>query len=438
MKKMLSLFAALLVFALLNGCIISQSPGSGTVSVNVGNTAYFSVRVMPWDTGFIWSLDGAVAEGATARSFSYTPEMADVGSTHTVTVVVSGESATWTVNVLPPIYGDILTETQAQDILYAAYAGIGYNEAGNQTDDAFLFDVMFDNLNSSIAYMVMAAFNSADIDTLIKMTSSGGTAVYVDSAGNRFNLYLKINLFTNTYSGTLSVDFSDTGGYNLGYLTFFGDPGKFDLAVSINGSVDIEIDLPAFSINEFGIGNVAIAAKDSLNTNDSSTSINVDYNEWSVAYSVVYGDNPQNTKLVPDMGSIAPPPPYNTNKDNRNYTCKGSFSVNGNIYSFGKNNSRVRYQQTDNGDATMSLAIEGDLDLPGIDIDGLINVKTTDIVRNESGIWISGSMTLSGYDSDNDLHTSYDITFAADESANGEEPLTWTMADWQNALEPIF
>jgi hypothetical protein len=97
MKKVLAIaLCSVLLFA---GCIISASPDpKNAISVDAGNTVDFVVK----STGktFAWSVDGVLLPLEVASTFTYAPEAADAGD-HTVTVSdETGDSRTWSVEVL--------------------------------------------------------------------------------------------------------------------------------------------------------------------------------------------------------------------------------------------------------------------------------------------------------------------------------------------------
>ncbi len=432
MKKLLPVVILFITFFLLNGCIYSQSPSSGAVPVTVGNSAYFSVKIFPNDNNIKWSFDGEVVAGATGKSFIYTPEMTDVNTSHTVSVVASGDSASWTVSVLPPIYGYLDTAEQVQDNLYAAYAGIGYNDPPE--NDSFMYGVMFKDLNSLIPDIVIDTM-MGDPDLITKLPALvariATTFSYVDPDGNIFYVTINRDGLGKGFTGSLTANFGESPGYSgyTGVATYYGDPSAADLTTYLRGSFTIDINA-AFPITSFSFSSISITAKDTLLASYPS-SVNVAYNNWVASYNVVYGSNPRNTKLIPDMSSYEiPTDPYNPDIDNRLYTLDGGLSVNGKEYFF----DSMLYQQTEDGTA-VTVDISGELN--ALD-NALLIVETSAINRHADGKWQSGSMTLSGFNPVSEEQENYNISFAADGSASGNEPASWDIVNWQVALEPTF
>lgn len=92
MKKSLSIFTVFLVTTILSGCIISKTPSTKDVSMNVGEQKTFSIKVFPSRATYVWSLDDETLSN-TASSYAYTA----LAGEHTLTVKAGKDTFTWNV-----------------------------------------------------------------------------------------------------------------------------------------------------------------------------------------------------------------------------------------------------------------------------------------------------------------------------------------------------
>ncbi len=424
MKKAISLFVLFFVSGMLSGCIISTAPSINSVSVNAGETQGFSINAFTFSSDYVWTLDGTVIPEATSKYYQYSPLTADVGtSPHTLTVSVGSDNYSWSVNVLPSPYTILDSEQEAKDILYAAYAGIGYMD--DPADNEALYNAMLTDLNKLPEALVLnVILNDAALMSKIDNLLLGipTTFYYTDDNDNAFSLRVDTTprIGQNPlFAGTLYANFN-TVGYAADNCTYYGEEGSRDLVVSVSG--DFKASLENF-IEEFNISSVAITAQNTLIAVYPSFQVN--YDNWKLAYMVRYGDTPLNVAIVPDVLDTL----GNVISDNRDYTLSGSLAVNEITYAFG---SGIRYQQSDNGNGTAGLTIGGNISLNSLE--GLIKIETAGIIRNSSGIWTTGAMTLSGYNSTDDVWEYYGIDF--DNGTASGDPDGWVESDWQNTLSP--
>ncbi len=441
MKKLYSLCALFIVTILLNGCILSPEPGVHTANINAGDSRTFGITIFPDDPNIRWEFNGSTVQGATGKYFTYTPTLEDVTESdnpHILEVFASNDSRTWRINVSlppPPPYGDITDPAQAQEILYSAYAGIGYGNAGSVGDDAFLYKVMLADLNTLPQSLVMDTIMN-DPNNMQKLIDlilwpEGQSFVYNHNAG-RFNLWITATAvpFSDgkfNFNGTLNAYLNETGdGYNNYGCTYFGkgDTSSSDLTVRVTGNLTIQ----ELNLTEFNFGSITIEAKPGLKASYSSPSVDVLYDNWKIQYSVQYGAQ-VNVAIVPQvMGS------QTYTEDNRNYTLSGGFSIGSDAYLFGEDNAGVQYQQTDNQDDTYNLMINGVIESPSLEY-GPIIVDANNIISNSSGVWTSGGMILSGIDLTTGEETNYDIIFDSGDASG--DPDSWSLAYWQSELAPF-
>jgi len=99
-----------------------------------------------------------------------------------------------------------LTAEQAWDVLYAAYAGIGYAGGSDVNDDAPLYRVMVADLSNLASYLAVQAIANDTSNTLVILLMSGGSQTFTyQTTGVAATLKLKYNLLSqlqNVRSGT--------------------------------------------------------------------------------------------------------------------------------------------------------------------------------------------------------------------------------------------
>ncbi len=105
MKNFRIFIGILAMSILLNGCILSTSPGQN-VTMTPNDTMVFEVDAFPMN-GTQWLVDDELVSGETGQSFTYLPaEQLVPVDTHTVEVRIGEESYVWTVEVS---YGSLNT-----------------------------------------------------------------------------------------------------------------------------------------------------------------------------------------------------------------------------------------------------------------------------------------------------------------------------------------
>jgi outer membrane protein assembly factor BamB len=71
MKRLLSILIVLIVTAMLSGCILSKTPKTNNVTMNIGEQKSFSINVFPSKATYTWTLDGSPLSNTT-KSYTYT------------------------------------------------------------------------------------------------------------------------------------------------------------------------------------------------------------------------------------------------------------------------------------------------------------------------------------------------------------------------------
>lgn len=456
MRRLWGIGFLFMAVVLLNGCILSASPSSSAVSVTAGDSISFGIKTLGTPTSVTWTLDSTVVSGATTRYFTYTPDTTAVG-THTLSVAETSKlfgsgTRTWTIEVVaPPEPIEISTQAQAQNLLYTAYAGIGYGRATSYTDDEPLYDIMFDDLNNiAVNFVEETIFNDPDAIAKLLAVAVGGarTFSYTTSSGVVSSLYVNGGSLSNGYrsfGASLSVNFNATG-YPQGNGLFYGDTGGVDLTGTVSGYFKYSSSDGTVYLY---VRHVTIQAKNTLRAVYPLGVITYgasDGTAWQIAYDVFYGDiDPNNPSSLPWNAQIIPVVMTSgtlPDEDFRDYTLSGAFALDGSTYLFPTPGMRYRQWQLDyNVSGTTVtrylLALSGTIQTP--DVPGAMAISssedTTDplgsgtIVRSLAGIWTSGLMSLGNTDI---VQASFN---------NGTCDFTgvlgsWSVANWQNALEP--
>ena len=450
-KMKRGLFVTAVMCLVLSGCILSSSPKSASVSLQAWDTLTFAVRVLPGDATIAWYLDGQELDGVTGKGFTYAPLDSDIGE-HTLKVTESSslfgsESRTWSITVLPSAYAIVTDQAQAQQVLYAAYAGIGYRAAASQADDAPLYDALFEDLNFLGVNLVLTTLTS-DPEMLNKLTAillgQTRTFVYSDSAsGLATTLTVNpgtINLLTGVmpFAGSLRVDVP-AGGYPFNGCIYTGAEGSDDILGSVTGTVDTS-DI-ANALQSLRINTVHLTATETLSASYADV-FTVDYHAWEIAYAIDYAVNhPVNMSILPINFTGT-----EYTLDFRDYTLKGGFALDGQPYTFSDGVRYLQEQWTYSEDDVLVtrtlIGIAGDLSVPGLE--GLVTVDSAfdavdpldsgTIVRDATGLWNAGALTIAGCDRD------IDVAFSAAGEAQFSDPDgdlgSWIVEAWQESLAP--
>ena len=332
----------------------------------------------------------------------------------------------------------------AQDVLYTAYAGIGYGRAEYTTtdDDEFLYNVMLDDLNTLAGNLVQdTIFNDTNVLTKLISLVLGGTTTftYTDSYGVISSIKVNPGVLVHGYRSfvaDLSVNFGSTAypldPNNLSKCQYYGPDGGNDLTASVTGYYKATTS----GLEELFLSSVTIVPKTTLKAVYPKGEVR--YNNWKIEYQVYYGDVdptyttgmstiPVNMKVAPTL--ISAP---SSDVDFRDYDLSGGFTLNGDAYVFGTSTEVVNYQQEQESGQTL-IFIAGKLKVPGQTSQVIISTPTVNpIIRNITGFWTSGLMNFTGLDGASQVifNSNYSCTFS------GGNQGSWTVNGWQNTLEP--
>jgi len=331
---------------------------------------------------------------------------------------------------------DVLTQGQVEDVVYAAYAGIGYMSADPLIDDdEALYDVMFDDPNSLMGSVFWDVFNNTtDLGELGKLLIGQPASLHYDHEVDgkvlySAEIYIKPDAYGDCYSftGTLSIDFK-TNGYPLNGCTYFGDNGADDLVAGITGYYEVIDKVLIPELQWFILRSLRIEVRDSLTASYPSENVTVTYDQWEISYEVYYGEDDPIDKRAELNLEILPVDPglTYTPRDFRDYTLGGSFSIDGNEYTF----DGFHYvQELDTSETLTLVLIDGTLSIPGLD--GSVTIDTPyDVIRSSDGIWTSGEMTLSGVEYD------VDVEFENGTANFSGDLGPWPEDNWQDVLAP--
>lgn len=392
-----------------------------------------------------------------------------------------------------------ITSDQAQDILYAAYAGIGYMKPDDASDNARLYNAMFYDLNQLAGLMIGKAVyfdsnatakifslmskgtqtfkndltstdnDSDDVAVTLAVTSGGlqsstKTITITDSDGNvQYNsngtpqtedqTVKWVNLVCDLTVNFISTAYAPTGinGNVIGTTTYTGGQGT-DLTVHAN--IDLILTNPVSVIgHEFSIttSNSLMAA-----SSDKPT-YTIQYKPWNIAYSFNEGNTLLNMHILPidylmeaigysyDMSGIA---------DYQLYTLTGTFKLNDTTYDF-SNGMKYGQLQIDQGTSYDGryIALDGminDVDVYSLGaevLDGDISALVTKLINNkasladvikrdDNGLWQSGTLTLTGDKNHADVSFAIDGTVSVATIALSDGG-TSTVSDWMNLLDPL-
>jgi len=330
----------------------------------------------------------------------------------------------------------------AQTALYTAYAGIGYGRADYTTtdDDEFLYNVMLDDLNTITGNLVLdTIFNDPDalakllrLVLIIPLTTTFNYT-YPDT-GVACSIKIVPGSLVHGYrafTGDLSVNFSATG-YPWESCLYYGNEGGVDLTANVSGYYKATSN----GLEYLFLNSVTITPMTTLKAVYPKGEVR--YNLWKIAYKTYYGtvdptypdvgsDTPINMKVVPTL--ITEPA---SDADFRDYDLSGGFSLNGNAYTFGSSGKSVKYQQVQENGLTF-IYISGNLIAPGLTDPVTVSTPAANpVTRNIYGFWNSGQLNFAGLTgaSQTVFNSNYSCTFS------GGNQIAWTVAGWQNALEP--
>ncbi|GEM_PF-2020464 len=333
----------------------------------------------------------------------------------------------------------LTTKSQAENLLYIAYAGIGYGRADSSTDEEPLYDAMAEDLGGIAGKFVLDTINndSSKITKLINILSGKTqTFTYTTSTGVISSLDLDPGSDENDYTyfeATLSINFNATA-YPWNSCIYYGDGGGIDLTATATGYFKASLS----GLDKLYLRSVTIQARNTFRAvypMGTVTYGTYDGSFWQIAFTAYYGANdpvdtskdPMNVKIIPVLISGQ----ASSNIDNRDYTLSGTFSLNGNTYIF----TDVTYRQWHYNfdvDGNTLVAVNGTIKTP--DVSRAVNVSSAtnpgSIVRNISGTWMSGLMNFA------ESTTAIQANFISG-TCNFTGTLgPWSVAGWQDSLEP--
>jgi len=357
--------------------------------------------------------------------------------------------------------GNVETQNEAQDVLYAVYAGIGYMNADDANDDEHLYDIMVGDLNMVVYEIVHDTIINDPYMyiNLLALYWNGKADFSYDNGYYAAKLHLengnKLDDL-NEFVGTLRVDFTMEYKPSLGHCTYWGY-GTNDLSAVINGSYKLSL-LP--QDQEIYFKSVSITANPTLRAayqDDIHPQYTAAYNTWNISHRIYYGqDDPlYQVAQSPDaINMYLLPPDYRPqlfSADFRDYTIDGSFSVNGTTsYTFSKGFHYIQKQLDINGKTYVMIAVDGVLSIPNRQ--GFVLISSPKDFENpehlldpskdtiskifvpgnfDNGIWAIGNMTLSGE------NTAVYVNFNHGKATFTGDLGSWLVDNWQDILDPI-
>lgn len=334
---------------------------------------------------------------------------------------------------------DVLTREQVEDVVYAAYAGIGYMSANPSIeDDEALYDVMFDDPNSLMGGIFWDVFDYASANPgkygfqfFRLINGLDATLDYDHEVSDQVlyhaEIYIKpyVDVDCYRFTGTLSIDFK-ADGYLHNDCTYSGVNGTDDLVADIIGYYDFSGPSEFWM---FMLRSLRIEVLDSLTASYSFGEVT--YDRWEISYDVYYGsDDPIDKRDELNLGIFPVDLDLNYQpRDFRDYTLGGSFSIDGNEYTFVGFHYEQLYDPIEN---LTSVLIDGALSIPGLN--GSVTIDTPyDVIRSSDGIWTSGEMTLT----DNIYaEFTYDDVYDVETANFSADLVSWDVDYWQDDLEP--
>lgn len=357
-----------------------------------------------------------------------------------------------------------ITLAQAQDILYTAYAGIGYMKPDDATDNERMYNAMFYDLNQLTGLMIGKAvyFDTNALTKIALLVSAGGTQTFVNDADVEYNDNDKVAITLKVVSGgltreeitvfetdadgqivfnedgtpktitqtvnkvnlvcDLTVDFKGTDAYvptdftgaAIGTTTYTGDQ-----AVDLTTHADIDI-VWSSAVDVIGHEFSITTSKTLKATSQDSPTYTIQYQPWNITYAFNEDDTLINMHILPvdylmeafgfsyDMSDLA---------DYQLYTLSGSFTLNDTAYTF--NNMKYGQLEIDQDCPFDGRYIALDGEINGVDVYSLGaeilqgdltalagkiitgSASLTDVItRDDDGLWTGGQLTLKAVDNE--------------------------------------
>jgi hypothetical protein len=346
-----------------------------------------------------------------------------------------------------------LSEAQAQDALYAVYAGIGYDKSNN-TSNAVLYDVMVENFNLFAESMI---FNTIFDDP----AAAAKLLKFYSGIIGVVNVTFESTLYPDEYTSTLLMEKPCLGCFkatlnvslkNSGYqpdggdMIFYGTGLANDVSAIFSG--EFQADITSDDPLKLTVKTVRINAGDGLIQQYLTASIVFD--KWALSYDISYDQaKPVNYSLLsPEVVNYLPSDLNlgTSYADFRNYTIGGSFTINtDNKFSFA-DGFRYKQEQWDyNNVSSTIMSANGKVGVPGLDgyvtVSSVLNAQdpsTYSTIINHifengdwSNDWVSGKLIFSGTDSETQaVFDNGSVTFTNDSDS-------WDVDNWRTALDPL-
>jgi hypothetical protein len=354
-----------------------------------------------------------------------------------------------------------LTDNQAQNALYAVYAGIGYDKSKINKGNSILYDVMVDNFNRLAEIMILKTIND-DPNSLPKfiLFLAGSKVEFVSNSDPGFSSTLQLettkldNTGFNDIKATLNIAFNDNG-YQFGNVVFFGNNSKDNnISAEFTGqykAISGEGTLLTIKTVRINAGNGLIQQY----PNNPATSIVFD--NWALSYDVSYDkEKPVNYSLLSSEVVSYLPSDYNLGTsyaDCRDYTVGGSFTIKkiGTsdqkfLFADGFNYKQEQWDYIQTSSSTI-MSANGQLGVPGLDdyvkVSSVLNAQDpftsatiiSHVFENSdwSNDWVSGKLVFNGIDSVTETQAAFKDGSVIFNSGYD----TWKVDNWRTALNPL-
>ncbi len=432
-------------------------PGGGEVkkqySLTVTHEGEGSVSVSPYSQGLVYDEGTTVSLEAAASSSEWSFDHWEGTIESTDSNIDISMNQNYSLKAVFIKVAQSLTREQIENALYAVYGGIGYNDREDTNDDALMYKLMVDNLNS-IGIELITTTISGDPNFATKLLSlllfpsvtfTSTTSGYTSSITiNREPL----NSGYYPFNATLSVAFNSNGySYGSGAGMIYGTGQVSDFTATFTGDFKYTNDSLTLIIRS-----VRVTAGNGLETIEGG--VTTSYNNWELAYDINYGSDdpmggsgtPTNLALIVSFNTISGDKTY---ADFRDYKVGGSFTTNDKEFTFAdgfrykqeqynyiRNNTTVTYViMSANGWVSVpglegNISVSSSIDKINPDTSGTI---ITHVFENNawSSNWLSGNLSFAT--SEGTASAVFDDGSVA--FTSGAD--SWVVPDWQTALNPL-